>query len=328
MADYKIWPATDGPASFDTDVPISCGVEFQVTDAAWAKEIRFFRGTAGITGSVTGQLYTVDGPASGTPVPGTSVSFVLSGTGWQVAEIVPPVELVIGQNYKAVVHFPANYTATGGYWESGAGLGGITNGILSAPDTFTSTDGQCNFTAGGSITYPVSSFHGGNFWIDVTVTDDPPGDVFVGSGEVVFAVEVSGAGAKTVPRSSSAALALSVSGSAAKSVARSGTAAFGVAVSGAGSKSATRAGAASFALAVSGEYATTRTRSGSASVALTVIGAHAKRATRAGTALFTITVTGVSGESRDITITARALPSRWTVLPLPSRWTIREATGV
>lgn len=233
MADFRLWPATNGPATNDTDVPISCGVEFRVTSGAWAREIRFYRGTTGVTGAVTGQLYTVGGPATGAPVAGTAVTFTLTGTGWQAASISPPVPLTVGQNYKAVVFFPSNYTATGGYWETGPGVGGIVNGLLTAPDTVGATAGQDTFTAGAAITYPTSTFHGGNFWVDVTVTDTGARTA-TGSGTATIGLSVSGAGSKRTTQAATATVAMVVSGVAKKKTTAGGTATITLTVTGRG----------------------------------------------------------------------------------------------
>lgn len=167
MTDYQIWPSTDGPNTLSTDVPISCGLEFVASSQVYAKGLRFYRGDVGILGPVTGAIFAVDGPSSGSLVPGTDVAFTLSGTGWQSASMMP-VSLVTGQHYKAVIFFPTNYTSTSNYWETSPD---IVNGPLTAPNTANATAGQDTFSTGASLQYPMSTFHGGNFWVDVVVTD-------------------------------------------------------------------------------------------------------------------------------------------------------------
>lgn len=179
MPDYSTpWPGGNGPSSFASDVAISLGLQFKVTSQAWLKGFRFWRGTTDITGSIVGRLYQVDGAASGHAVSDTDVSFSLSGTGWQVALLSTPKALTINQDYKATVFFPSNYSATGGYFTGGDGSAGFTNGPLTIPNAASSTDGQDTFVTGASIAYPTSTFNGGNFWVDVIVTDtEPSGDI-------------------------------------------------------------------------------------------------------------------------------------------------------
>lgn len=173
MTDYRCY-AGDGPLTNDVDGALSCALEFHTTSGPlWLKQIAFFRGTTAITGAITGELWTVDGPSSGSPVAGTQRAFSLSGVGWHYVD-PDPVPITPSQDYKAIVHFPSNYTATGGYWESGPGLGGVVNGPLVVPDTFSASNGQNSFAGGPTLQYTTGSFHGGNFWVDVILTDVDP----------------------------------------------------------------------------------------------------------------------------------------------------------
>lgn len=194
MTDWSIWPATNGP---NTDVAdptdISRGVIFQLSAPGWLTAIRFYRGTVNVGnhtgGAPIGRLYAVAGE---TPVVGTDVTFTLSGTGWQTATLAIPVLLSAGVRYKAVV-LTGNYTATGGYFASGAGVGGIVNGILTAPDAGGNPLGIGGIQQGSyrqptvGLQYPNQYFGGGNYWVDVIVADEDPGsDVRDASGAAVL----------------------------------------------------------------------------------------------------------------------------------------------
>ena len=115
MADFRLWPATNGPNSDagDPASPVNLGVIFQVSQTCWAKAILFYRGALTINGPVKGRIFTV---SDQTVLPGTGVDFVLSGTGWQTATLSTPVQLAANTSYKATIHTDDNYTATGGYW--------------------------------------------------------------------------------------------------------------------------------------------------------------------------------------------------------------------
>lgn len=172
MTDYRVWPATNGPDTSGSDgTPINLGLEFYVTAQAWATHARVYRGTADVEPDNL-RLYQVDSPSTGTML-AEITSPVFTGTGWQEVEFDTPVELTPLQAYKIVSHNPDHYTPTGGYWAPGGpGEGGITNGILVTPDT-SQVAAQGTF-AYGTPQFPTGTFGGGNYWVDVVVTDTDP----------------------------------------------------------------------------------------------------------------------------------------------------------
>jgi hypothetical protein len=172
VTDYRVWPATNGPDSSGSDgTPINLGLEFYVTTQAWCTHARVYRGTADVEPDNL-RLYQVDSPSTGTML-AEITSPVLAGTGWQEVEFDTPIELTPLQAYKIVSHNPDHYTPTGGYWAPGGpGEGGITNGILVAPDT-SQIAAQATFGYGAPA-YPTGTFGGGNYWVDVVVTDTDP----------------------------------------------------------------------------------------------------------------------------------------------------------
>ncbi|SES21141.1 DUF4082 domain-containing protein [Lentzea albida] len=186
MADYSIWPASDGPlVSFDDGIPLNVGTEFLVSTTAWVTHLRWWRGTIDVSPDNL-RLYRVDSSSTGT-VLAEVIAPAASGTGWQVSAITP-VQIAAGIRYKTVVHVPGHYTATGGYWNGGPGAGGVVNGILTAPNTANANGGGQGTFKTGPPAFPDGSFNGGNYWADVVVTDvdpndelpepDPPDEVF------------------------------------------------------------------------------------------------------------------------------------------------------
>lgn len=174
MADYSIWPTTDGPlSSFDDGIALNVGTELYVSTTGWVTHLRWWRGTASVNPDSL-RLYRVDSSSSGT-VLAEVVSPSASGIGWQLTAITP-VQLTAGVRYKAAMHAPNHYVATGGYWNGGPGTGGITNGILTAPDTANADGGGQGTFKTGSTAFPDGSFNGGNYWVDVVVTDVDPGE--------------------------------------------------------------------------------------------------------------------------------------------------------
>lgn len=165
---YRIWPATNGPDTDAADTAAySMGMAFSVSAAAQVTEIHYYRGTTAVTPVVTGGIFETVG---GTQV-GASVTFPDPGTatGWITATLATPIPVSPGTVYKVVVQYPNNYTSTSHYWDTGAGVGGLTNGILTAPDATTAPGGQGTFSVGSTLAYPTETFQGGNYWVDVTV---------------------------------------------------------------------------------------------------------------------------------------------------------------
>lgn len=175
MAEYRLWPATDGPATDEANPPINLGTEFNVSTTAWITKIHFWRATLSEVGPVTGAVYAVVGA---TQLSGTAVTFTLSGVGWHTVTLPTPVQITAGVRYIATIRHADHYAGTGGYFTSGPGSAGITNGILTAPSAAAVSSapiGNGRFDEAGAIAAPTSTFNGGNYWSDVSVTDVDPG---------------------------------------------------------------------------------------------------------------------------------------------------------
>lgn len=174
MTTYRVWPATNGPDTSGSDgTPINLGLEWYVTTTAWSTHARWYRGTVNVQPDNI-RLYRIDTPGVYTVV-AEITSPTWTGTGWQEPAWPAPVALSPLQPYEVVVHYPDHYTATGGYWATGGpGAGGITNGILVAPDTVQASTGSQGAYGYGSPAFPTGTFNGGNYWVDVVVTDTDP----------------------------------------------------------------------------------------------------------------------------------------------------------
>lgn len=188
MTEYRIWPSTNGPNTDAADnAAYSMGMAFSVSQNAWVTKIHYYRGNTNVTAATTGGIFDV---STTTLVSGSTVTFSDPGTttGWITASLSTPLAITSGKTYKVVVQFPNNYSATSNYWSSGAGVGGITNGILTAPDASTAPGGQDTYTASATLAYPNTTFSGGNYWVDVTVTDTDPGAGGGGPAPLIGAV--------------------------------------------------------------------------------------------------------------------------------------------
>lgn len=258
MTDYRVWPATNGPNADagDPASPINLGLIFQVSTTCWAKAIHFYRGAVTVAGPVKGRIFAV---ASGTVVSGTAVDFVLSGTGWQTATLPTPVQLTAGTSYKVAIHSDDNYSATGGYWATGAGVGGITNGPLTAPDAGGAPLGIGSIQQGSyRVTsdpdaYPNSYFGGGNYWVDLTVTDTDPATHPPGTGTAPLTVAATSTGRKVSTAAQTAALALTATSTGIARRTGTGVAGLGLAASHAGQHIGVGTGDAPLALSAGGQ---------------------------------------------------------------------------
>lgn len=295
MADYRIWPATNGPNTDagDPASPVNLGLIFQVSSTCWAKAIHFYRGATSVNGPVKGRIFLV---STGLVVSGTAVDFTLSGTGWQTATLASPVQLTANTSYKVAIHSDDNYTATGGYWATGAGVGGITNGPLTAPDAGgtplglgTIQQGSFRYTTDPDL-YPNSYFGGGNYWVDVTVTDTDPGSSHTGTGTAPLTLAATSTGTKRATGTGTAALSLAATVSGAKTGIGTAAATLGLDGSGVGIHQGSSPAAAPLALAGTGA------------------GVH--RGTGTGLAPLTLAAHGAAAE-RDITFTVGSLTTNW-----------------
>jgi hypothetical protein len=85
----------------------------------------------------------------------------VAGAGWVRCDFTAAgVILTAGAAYTAAVWQPAAvswYSAQTGYWSSGAGASGLTDGPLSAPGDAASANGQGSYDTTGAWTYPGSN---------------------------------------------------------------------------------------------------------------------------------------------------------------------------
>jgi hypothetical protein len=257
VTDYRLWPATNGPNADAGDPadPINLGLIFQVSQTCWAKAIHFYRGALSIGGPVKGRIFLV---SNETVVSGTQVDFTLSGTGWQTANLATPVQLTANASYKVSIHSDDNYSGTGGYWATGAGVGGITNGPLCAPDAGGAPLGLGGIQQGSfRVTsdpdlYPNSYFNGGNYWVDVTVTDTDPATHPPGTGTAPLTLATTSTGRKVSTGTQTAALVLAATGAGIARRTGTGVAGLGLAASAAGQHIGVGTGEAPLALSAGG----------------------------------------------------------------------------
>lgn len=96
-----------------------------------------------------------------------------AGSGWVKCAYDGSVTLTPGTQYVAAVYDAGGasgwHATLSGYWTTGAGASGISNGPLSAPGSSTAVNGQAVFNS-GSFAFPASTTGGFDFGVDVEVT--------------------------------------------------------------------------------------------------------------------------------------------------------------
>ncbi len=200
MTTYRLWPATNGPAtatSFSGN--FISGVVFCVTSEAWFQGYWWWVAPTGQlttprkcalwqvppTNAILPQLVPGSVVTSGTLTAGqwnyiplaTPILLSLGGS----SGMTPPVTATGGGQYVAAVGVNGNFPDTNNYWGAAQpGASGITSGPLTAysapaasmPAPYQSWPQGCFSTAGSdpSTTVPNGASSTDNFWVDVQVS--------------------------------------------------------------------------------------------------------------------------------------------------------------
>ena len=145
--------------------PVELGVKFRADHDGWITGIRFYKGAAN-TGTHLGSLWTAGGQRL------AQATFTgENATGWQSAAFDQPVEIDAGTTYVASYFAPAGH-----YSASSNGLApGVDNAPLHAVADSTSANGV--YAYGSSSSFPTSTYHATNYWVDVMYAVPVPGAV-------------------------------------------------------------------------------------------------------------------------------------------------------
>lgn len=185
-ASYSLFPSQPYPVNqfLDTANNFTLGVEFQLSQPCTLNEILFYSPATVTQLPTECAIYVVGTQAilAGTHQASPSWSGA-AGSGWISAAYASPPVLAANTKYKAVVFngagSPAIWNAATGphYWDSpGPASGGITNGVLSAPNNATAdSPGQSSFHQGAAIAWPDTNVGAYNYWVDVSVTPQASG---------------------------------------------------------------------------------------------------------------------------------------------------------
>ncbi|MCY1019592.1 DUF4082 domain-containing protein [Pyxidicoccus sp. MSG2] len=163
-ATYTLFAPSDTPLGNSSETsPIELGMRFEVDTPGWVSGVRFYKAVAN-TGTHTGTLWTDNGT-----VLATGEFTGETDSGWQQMTFGQAIQVMPGQVYVVSYH-----TTTGHYsYAYGAFASGITSGPLHAlANTPTSPNGVFVYSNGG--TFPTDTWNGGNYYVDVVYSDEPP----------------------------------------------------------------------------------------------------------------------------------------------------------
>lgn len=161
------------------------GMQFTLSTAAALTGIWFYSATGATALPAACCIYQITGTNTGTQVTGTVNNSptwsAAAGSGWVKVTYPGTTTLTSGLNYRVCVYYGGGganwYSATGAYWSSGPGSGGLTSGIISAPAAASADGGNQDAFISPSpagLNYPNASFNAANYWADVEVTTAAP----------------------------------------------------------------------------------------------------------------------------------------------------------
>jgi hypothetical protein len=182
VTDWRLWPSSPPyTTSAGAQAPYTLATQFAVSQPCTLARIWWYSYSGatvlpqicGIWDIATQALVAEDAaPSWQLPAGGDAAA----GAGWVSCDFTAAaVTLQPGLNYCTSVYQPASaawWDTAAGYWTSGSGLGGangITSGILTAPNTGSSVNGQGCFAAGQWQFPGTDPGNGEVFYADVEV---------------------------------------------------------------------------------------------------------------------------------------------------------------
>ena len=156
------------------------GMQFSLSQSAALTGIWWYSGTGAAVLPQQCGIYAVTGQTL--VASNTSPSWSgAAASGWVKCTFPGSTTLTASTNYKVCVQCLADsgdgffYSATSHYWDTGTGSGGLTSGIITAPNNAGGDGGQDTYTTPASVlTYPSTATNAGNYWVDVEVTVSGP----------------------------------------------------------------------------------------------------------------------------------------------------------
>ncbi|MDT8857835.1 DUF4082 domain-containing protein [Paracoccaceae bacterium Fryx2] len=169
---FGVFDAADIVTGFvyNDNTSIELGMRFSVNTPGAVTELKYWRAEldAGDTDVRAGHLWS----ASGTLLATVTFTSVAGATGWQVAQLSTPVDLVAGAEYVVSYRTENNYFAAGGFFAEGreVAFDGLDNGAFSGIFGVVSAfqSGGVFHYGGGAPVMPTQTYASANYWVDVT----------------------------------------------------------------------------------------------------------------------------------------------------------------
>jgi subtilisin family serine protease len=153
-----IWPNAVTPSiPFWADSPVELGVKFRSDVAGTITGIRFYKGSAAITGVHTGSLWSSTGALLAT---GAFTNETASG--WQQITFSNPVPIAANTTYIASYHTNTGFSVDVGYFAAQGTGNGPLHALQSGAD---GANGVFIYGLGGQ--FPSYGSSGQNYWVDV-----------------------------------------------------------------------------------------------------------------------------------------------------------------
>lgn len=177
MTSYTLFGQANLGIGSGANARLTIGCEFEVSKSVSLTGIWWFAptGTTGLPSQCG--IYSITDAAFVSAATNTSPSWAGSGANaWNKVSYDGSVTLVSGKKYQVCVFADGAtagnwFASVAGYWTTGPGSAGITNGPLSAPNNSGSVAGQDMVQSGGlALTAPNISENGKNYGVDVEVT--------------------------------------------------------------------------------------------------------------------------------------------------------------
>lgn len=190
MTTYRLWPSTPSPSVAAPKAnDVTFATEFTVSSDQGLYGIWFYSAPGVL---VLPSACVIWGVVSQAKVAGTEnlapTWSGIAGSGWVQCTYTGEVTLQANTRYRVSVYHDASAlwrTNTAGYWTTGTGASGITNGPISAFSNATATVGQG--VTGVGYVFPNTGAAGQNFWVDAEVGDPiipAPGSTTTSNAEV------------------------------------------------------------------------------------------------------------------------------------------------
>ncbi|MDP4249238.1 MAG: DUF4082 domain-containing protein, partial [Bacteroidota bacterium] len=154
---------------------IECGVKFKSSEAGYITGVRFYKAT-GNTGQHIGEFYS----ASGTRLARATFTGETS-SGWQTVKFDTAIAIKADTTYVAAYFSgDGNYTFSDGYLDTAT----VNSPLTAMADGTDGLNGVYDYSL--TPVFPTSSYHSGNYWVDVLFTNSLTAVAYAGADQTTL----------------------------------------------------------------------------------------------------------------------------------------------